>query len=602
MDTTLYPISYDPTLCAKLRTRLKDDGLNGFLIPHADAHQSESLPPGDERLARLTGFSGSAGFAIVLEGVASVFVDGRYTLQAANEVDSEVFAIHHSTETPAEAWLKDHLKPGDEIGYDPWLHTPQGVARFSQACIEAGAKLVACAENPIDALWHDRPPPPATTLEIHDIAYAGRTSAEKRAIVAQALKEQKVDAVILGAGDSIAWLFNIRASDVPYTPLVLAFALLGVDGRATLFIDAGRVNEAVAAHLGPDVVIAAPDQLATTLESLGNHKAHVLVPHDGTAAWLSQHLERSRACVLFGDDPCAAPRAAKTPTEIDGMTRAHVRDGVAMARFLAWLDETVLRGDLSELSAAAKLDALRGENALFRGLSFPTISAAGPNAAIVHYRVGKENDRTLEPGTFYLVDSGAQYQDGTTDVTRTVAIGPPSAEMKDRFTRVLKGHIALARQRFPKGTCARQLDVLARHPLWDAGLDYDHGTGHGVGVYLSVHEGPQRIAKRGPDVALKIGMVTSNEPGYYKAGAYGIRIENLVTVCAAAQGQDEEREMLAFEPLTLVPIDLNAIAPELMTETEKNWLNAYHAHVRTALSPLLEGYANAWLKKATRIF
>ncbi len=594
------PIAYDPDLLARLRTRLDALGLDGFLVPHADAHQSEYLPAHAERLMRLTGFSGSAGFAIVLRDKAAVFVDGRYTLQAGDEVDARAFSVVHSGETRPSAWLKQHLNAGDKIGFDAWLHTPQGLEAFAEACDGEKALLVSCDDNPIDAEWPDQPAPPSSLVTALDAKYVALSLRAKLELLAKDLRQQGVDAAVLGAGDSIAWIFNIRADDVPFTPLVLAFTILSADAKAKLFIAAHRIDDAVRKHLGPHVEILDPSQLGAALDALGQANAGVLCPANATAAWVATRLQTAGARVVKGDDPCQLPKACKPPAEIEGIKRAHVRDGAALTRFLAWLEAAAPQGNVTELSAAAHLDALRGEDALFRGVSFPTISGAGPHGAIVHYRVTAQSDRKLKTGELYLVDSGGQYLDGTTDVTRTVAIGKPSAEMKDRFTRVLKGHIAISTQRFPRGTQGQELDILARRALWDAGLDYDHGTGHGVGTYLSVHEGPQRIAKRGPGAELKTGMVLSNEPGYYQANAYGIRIENLIAVVGVPTPKGGNRDMLAFEPLTLAPIDLNLVDEALLSADEISWLDDYHARVRDTIAPLVDEATRTWLTHATR--
>lgn len=591
---------YDPDLLARLRIRIKAQGLDGFLVPHADAHQSEYLSPADERLARLTGFSGSAGFGIVLLDTAAVFVDGRYTLQAANEVDRRAFEIVPSAQIHPSAWLREKLNIGAKIGFDPWLHTTRGMESFVKVCDVAQAEMVSVDTNPIDGEWPGQPAPPASRVEALKSPYAVLSHTTKLDQIAEGLKKQGADAAVLCAGDSIAWAFNIRADDVPYTPLVLAFSIVGADAKAKLFIATDRIDSLVREHLGKNVEICALDQLGTALDALGGTDRAVLLAQDVTATWIAARLEKAGARIIKGDDPCQLPKACKPPAEIDGIRRAHVRDGAALTRFLAWLEDAAPRGGVSELSAATHLDALRGEDDLFRGLSFPTISGSGPNGAIVHYRVTPQSDRKLKTGELYLVDSGAQYLDGTTDVTRTVAIGTPTPQMKDRFTRVLKGHIAIATQHFPKGTCGQELDILARRALWDAGLDYDHGTGHGVGTYLGVHEGPQRIAKRGPTVPLRVGMVISNEPGYYATDAFGIRIENLITVTPAPVPKGGDRVMLGFETLTLAPIDLNLVDVSLLNPLEVKWLDAYHARVREALVPLVDDATNVWLINATR--
>lgn len=598
MDT---PIAYDPDLLPALRKRLKEDGLDAFLVPHADAHQSEYLPAGEERLARMTAFTGSAGFAIVMADAAAVFVDGRYTLQAAHQVDAQAFEIVALAKTRPAQWLEARLKADRVVGYDPWLHTPDGLDPFVVACRNTGATLKALDANPIDALWPGRPAPASSPLEALAPAYVTLSSAAKRKRLGEDLADRNLDATVLNLGDSIAWLFNIRAQDVPFTPLVLAFAVVHNDGRAEVFIDPDRASETVHANLGPSVTLAPPERFADALADLGARGARVLLDRATVSSKIAAELERAGASLVFGTEPCQRPKACKTPAELDGVRRAHVRDGAALATFLAWLDETAPRGDVTELSAAERLDALRAEHDLFRGPSFPTISGSGPNGAIVHYRVTPDSDRPLKSGDLYLVDSGGQYPDGTTDVTRTVAIGTPSADMRDRFTRVLKGHIAITTQVFPKGTRGTELDVLARRALWQAGLDYDHGTGHGVGTYLGVHEGPQRIARQGPGADLDVGMVLSNEPGYYKTGEYGIRIENLIAVVPGPRPKGSERDLLAFETLTLAPIDLRLVEVGLLDAGEIDWLNAYHDKVRSALSPLLDAPARAWLANATRV-
>ncbi|MBL4613301.1 MAG: aminopeptidase P family protein [Magnetovibrio sp.] len=593
------PIAYDPTLIAKLRGHLQAEGFAGFLVPHSDANQSEYLPPCAERLAHLSGFTGSAGAAVVLLDEAALFVDGRYTLQARDEIDAKTFSQQAITTTSPQDWLRTRLKAGDKLAYDPWLHTPGQLEAYERLCQELDAELVALGANPIDALWLDQPPLPSSQIKVLDAPFAPLSSKAKRELLAKDLVKARVDVAVISAGDSLAWLLNIRANDVPFTPLVLAYALLSADATVKLFIDAARIDQATRSHLGPDVQIFGRDQLAAQLDGLGDTKTAVRIATSATPAWIVERLTRAGARILPGADPCQLPKAKKTPTEIDGVKRAHARDGVALVKFLAWLQIQAPNGSVTELSAAAKLDGLRAENEHFCGLSFPTISGSGPNGAIVHYRVTKDSDRALATGELFLVDSGAQYLDGTTDVTRTVAIGTPSDEMKDRFTRVLKGHIAISRQRFPRGTRGQELDVLARQALWEVGIDYDHGTGHGVGTYLGVHEGPQGISKRGQGAELATGMVISNEPGYYKEGAYGIRIENLITVVQVPSPQGGEREMMGFEPLTLAPIDRNLIDTALLNESERAWVDTYHAQVCDELSPRLDPSTRNWLAQAT---
>ncbi|HYB56518.1 MAG TPA: aminopeptidase family protein P, partial [Alphaproteobacteria bacterium] len=485
-------------------------------------------------------------------------------------------------------------------GYDPWLHTAVDRERYTTAAAKAGGRLVACAENPIDAIWAGQPPAPIAPVVPHPLAYAGRESRDKRNVLAGELAKQAIDAAVLTAPDSIAWLLNIRGGDVPHTPLPLSFALLSADATVELFCDPRKLSPGLARHLGNGVSVRGHEEFPAALDRLGQAKKRVAADPASAAAFIFDRLERAGAEIVKSADPCALPKACKNEVELAGMRAAHRRDGAALTRFLAWIKGRAAKGGISEVEAAERLHALRREGELFRDLSFSTIAGSGPNGAIVHYRATDESNRRLRSGELFLIDSGAQYLDGTTDVTRTLAIGAPSAEMRERFTRVLKGHIALATVHFPAGTTGSQLDVLARAALWQAGLDYDHGTGHGVGSYLGVHEGPQRISKIPNTVALKPGMIVSNEPGYYKAGAYGIRIENLVAVTLADGHAAAEREMLAFETLTLAPIDLDLVEPELLSAAETAWLDAYHARVRETLAPLLDRAAARWLEEATR--
>ncbi len=590
---------------ADLRAELAKRGLSGFVVPRSDEHQGEYVPPKAERLAWLTGFTGSAGAAVVLADKAAVFVDGRYTLQAADEVDRNLFSIEHLTETPPPKWVGKHLRPGEKLGFDPWLHTENGAKALRAAAERAGGTLEACATNPLDEVWPDQPDAPHAPAAVYETRFAGRGSAEKRAEIAASVKEAGAGAAVLTAPDSINWLLNIRGGDLPYVPVALAFAILHGDGRVDLFIDPRKLSEDVRAHLGSEVTARDPGAFDAALDALGKAGTKVLADPQVSAAHIFTRLRDAGAKIVTGADPCALPKACKNEIELRGAFAAHMRDGAALARYLAWIAREAPKGTLDEIAASDKLESLRRENALFQGLSFPTISGAGPNGAVVHYHPSPRTNRRLEPGQIYLVDSGAQYLDGTTDVTRAVFIaGPghpgPSGEQREHFTRVLKGHIAIATARFPKGTSGAQLDALARRALWDAGLDYDHGTGHGVGSYLGVHEGPQRIAKIGTDVPLKPGMIVSNEPGYYKAGAYGIRIENLVTVAARKDMPGAERAFYGFETLTLAPIDRALIDPALLTDAEIAWLDAYHARVRGELTSLVDSETAAWLKEATK--
>ncbi len=585
-----------------LRRELERRRLQGLIIPQTDEHQGECIPRQAERLAWLTGFTGSAGMAIVLPKKAVLFVDGRYILQASAEVDGDSFAIVHQTGAPPRDWLVANIMPAAalRLGYDPWLHTPADAARFKAVFAKFGAEFVALGDNPIDAVWVGRFPPPLSPVLAHPRNFAGKNSDSKRSELARALRKDRLDAVVLTALDSIAWLLNIRGKDVPFSPLARGFAILRSNASVQLFMDARKIPDATCTHLGKEVSVQAPEDFGPALDQLGVEYARVLVDQESSPAWVHNRLKQAGAKIEKGPDPCLIPKARKNPGELNGIRDAHRRDGVALVRFLAWLSRKAAKGELTELAAVEKLARLRSQGEHYQGPSFPTISGAGPNGAIVHYRASEATNRKLTPGDLYLVDSGGQYLDGTTDVTRTIAIGEPNTETRDRFTRVLKGHIAIAAAHFPEGTCGFQLDALARLPLWKAGLDYDHGTGHGVGCYLNVHEGPQCISKRFADVPLEPGMVLSNEPGYYKAGAYGVRIENLMVVKAARKAGDGGRSMLYFETLTLAPIDRSLIKVKLMTQDEIAWLDAYHERVRGALAPLLGLRAARWLEAATR--
>tara|TARA_R110002110_G_scaffold85816_1_gene223405 strand:- start:162927 stop:164723 length:1797 start_codon:yes stop_codon:yes gene_type:complete len=580
-----------------LRSEIAKQGLDGFVVPHSDAHQNEFLPPNAERLSWLTGFTGSAGTAVVLAEQAAMFVDGRYTLQVRDQVDGALYAFHHLVEAPVTDWLVGVLRQGMRLGVDPWLHTQAGVERLRKSAEAAGASLVLVETNPVDAVWDDQPPPPSAPAVPHEERFAGRSSTHKRASLGEALAREGLNAAVLTQPDSIAWLLNVRGGDVDHTPLVLSFAILDADGTVDWFVAPEKRSDALAAHLGSDVEMRDPDAFARALDGLKDRR--VLVAPDSAAAWIFDRLSRAGAVVLRGNDPVTLSKAIKNETELAGTRAAHLRDGAALSRFLHWLSELAPSGDVDELSAAAKLAAFRETGEHFRDLSFGTISGAGPNGAIVHYRVTPETNRALAPGDLYLVDSGAQYLDGTTDVTRTVAVGTPSDDMRDRFTRVLKGHIAIATARFPSGTSGAQLDSFARQALWQAGLDFDHGTGHGVGSYLGVHEGPQRISKAGSSIPLQPGMIVSNEPGFYKENAFGIRIENLVAVTPPGEIPGGERPMLSFETLTLAPIDRSLIAVELLSADERAWMDAYHARVAAEIGPLLDGDALAWLMDVT---
>jgi Xaa-Pro aminopeptidase len=585
-----------------LRSTLAARNLDGFLVPHADEQQNEYIPPCAERLAWLTGFTGSAGLAIVLADRAAIFVDGRYTLQVRQQADATLFEPRHISDEPPSDWLAGHLPDGGQLGYDPWLHTPDGLEPFRKAIAPRGGTLVPVERNPIDEIWTDQPAPPIAPVEPHPEEFAGRSSADKRAEIAAALVKGGATASVISDPAAIAWLLNIRGGDVARTPLPLSFAILHDDARVELFVEPLKLTAATRQHLGNAVRIEPVAAFGAALERLGEDGEKVLCDRSSVSIWIVERLRKAGASVALERDLCALPRAIRNETERAGTRDAHRRDGVAMARFLAWFSRQMPNERLDEIAVAEKLASFRREDPLFRDLSFDTIAGAGPNGAIVHYHATPETSRKLQAGELFLLDSGAQYLNGTTDVTRTLAVGTPGAEMRDRFTRVLKGHIALATVRFPGGTSGSQLDTLARAPLWHLGLDYDHGTGHGVGSYLGVHDGPQRISKIPNQVALKPGMVISNEPGYYKTGAYGIRIENLVEVVEspAPDGTTDERPMLGFETLTLVPIDRNLIDHSLLTVAETAWLDGYHARVNETIAPFVDVGTAAWLATVTR--
>jgi len=579
-----------------LRAELTRRGLAGFIVPRADEHQGEYVARRAQRLAWLTGFTGSAGLAVVLADKAAVFVDGRYTIQVLQEVDAALFEPVHLADCTSTQWVGENLRPGDRLGFDPWLHTAEQVEALRKAAARADAELVACDGNPLDAVWADRPPRPSAPVVPHPLEFAGRSSDDKRGDIAQGLKADRLDAAVLTDPASIAWLLNVRGGDVAYTPLPLSFAIVHADASVDLFIDHNKLPPETVAHLGPQVVLHPEDEFAAGLTVLGRTGKCVRVDAAMAAQAVLDRLTEAGAKVERGADPCTLPKACKNAVELAGTRAAHRRDGAALVRFLAWLSQ---QDEVDELGAADRLGAFRAEGERFQGLSFPTIAGSGPHGAIVHYRASAKTNRRLQPGELFLLDSGAQYQDGTTDVTRTIAIGTPGHEERERFTLVLKGHIALARAIFPMGTTGSQLDVLARKALWERGLDYDHGTGHGVGSYLSVHEGPQRVSKLGTGaVALKPGMILSNEPGYYKAGAYGIRIENLVAVTEAAAPAGAERSLMAFETLTLVPMDRALVQADLLDAGERAWLDAYHARVLTELAPLVDAPTRLWLEQA----
>ncbi len=578
---------------AALRAELARQGLDGFVVPRADRHQGEYVPACDERLAWLTGFSGSAGLAIVLKHQAAIFVDGRYTLAVRDQIDTAVITPVAIAEQTVEAWIGKNLD-GGKLGYDPWLATPDQVKRLRKAAIAAGGELISVACNPIDGVWHDRPAPPGGAVTLRGRKLVGEATAKKLARVSLALG--KADALLVSDPHAMAWLFNIRGADVHHTPLPLGFALVPETGHPTLFVDEGKLGERERLELGKLATVATPESVETVLAAFGKTGKTVLFDAATAPSRLTQSLEEAGGTAIVGTDPIALMKARKNSAELSGTRAAHLRDGAAVTRFLHWFAENARPGKLTEIDAAKALESFRTETKKLKDLSFPSISAAGPNSAIPHYRVSSSSNRSIERG-IYLIDSGAQYEDGTTDITRTLAVGRPTAEMRDRFTRVLKGHIAIASAVFPKGTNGAQIDALARVPLWQAGLDFDHGTGHGVGVYLSVHEGPQRIAKTG-GVALEPGMILSNEPGFYKAGAYGIRIENLLVV-EPREIAGGDRAMLGFETITFAPIDRSLIDIRLLDKAESAWIDAYHADVRRVIGPLVPPDTRRWLRGVT---
>ena len=586
-----------------LRAELARRGLAGFVVPRADAHQGEAVPPHAQRLSWLAGFTGSAGVAVVLREAAAIFVDGRYTLQVESEVDTGLFEPRHLTEAPPDAWIAERLGAG-ALGYDPWLHTPDGLAKLQRAAERAGGRLQPVEGNPIDAVWSDRPAEPLSPAVPHPLDYAGVPAAEKRAQVAETLASGGANAAVLTLPDSICWLLNVRGRDVAHTPLVLSFALAHRDGAVDWFVDPRKLTAQVRDALGNQVKVRPSAELGPALDALAGAGKRLRVDPSSAPAWVGQRIEAAGGTLLAEGDPCQRPKAAKNPTELAGSRSAHLRDGAALVRFLCWLDRQAAprsrAGEpVTEIEAAAALAAFRRADPLFRDLSFDTISGAGEHGAVVHYRVDEHSNRPLNAGELYLVDSGAQYLDGTTDVTRTLPIGEPTAEMRVRYTLVLKGHLALGMARFPKGTTGSQLDALARRPLWTAGLDYDHGTGHGVGSYLGVHEGPQRISKLPNKTPLEPGMICSNEPGTYKAGHYGIRIETLVAVQESTSDSPDAREMLAFETLTLAPYCRALMDTDLLAPDERAWIDAYHDRVHAALAPLLDPDTAAWLARET---
>ena len=580
-----------------LREELARQNLTGFVIPRADQQQNEYVAASEERLAWLTGFTGSAGMAIVLAHEAAVFVDGRYTLQAANQVDEKAWNIEPLVDPPPERWLEQHLKAGDRLGFDPWLHTSAAAERLTAACARAGAQLVAVESNPVDAVWTQRPAPPLGPVAIYPLQFSGEREADKLERIRGDIAKSGADALLLSDSHAVAWTFNIRGADVSHTPLPLSYALLPRDGRPTVFVDHRKLSNSARDHLEQNADVREPDELRPQLTELARRGASIALDNATAAEAVRRLVADAGGKPMPGNDPVALLKAVKNATEIEGTRAAHRRDAKALAQFLAWIDREAPSGALTEIDAVEALESFRRDTGALKDVSFPTIAGAGPNGAIVHYRVTRKSNRRIAPGDLLLIDSGAQYEDGTTDVTRTISIGEPTQEMRDRFTRVLRGHIAIARAVFPDGTTGAQLDTLARQYLWQAGLDFEHGTGHGVGHYLSVHEGPARISKLGT-APLKRGMILSNEPGYYKTDAFGIRIENLELVVAAGIA-GAEKTMNGFETLTLAPIDRRLIDAAQLARDELDWLNDYHARVRREVRPGLDEATQRWLDAAT---
>jgi Xaa-Pro aminopeptidase len=579
------------------REELGRRSLTGFVIPRADQQQNEYVPPSEERLAWLTGFTGSAGQAIVLAHEAAVFVDGRYTLQAAKQVDRKAWSIEPLVDPPPESWLAGHLEAGDRLGFDPWLHTSAAAERLAAACAKAGAELVAVDSNPLDSVWTERPQPPLGPVAVHGRQFSGEAEADKLKRIQSEIAKLGADALVLSDSHAVAWTFNIRGADVSHTPLPLSYALVPKDGRPTVFIDHRKLSNSARDHLERSADVREPDALAPSLTELAQRGAAIALDSATAADALSRLISAAGGKPLRGSDPVSLLKAVKNVTEIEGTRNAHRRDAIALARFLAWIDREAPTGALTEIDTVEALETFRRDTGALKDVSFPTIAGTGPNGAIVHYRVTRKSNRRIVAGDLLLIDSGAQYEDGTTDVTRTIAIGTPTQEMQDRFTRVLRGHIAIARAVFPDGASGAQLDTLARQFLWQAGIDFEHGTGHGVGSYLSVHEGPARISKLGT-TPLKRGMILSNEPGYYKTDGFGIRIENLELVIAA-DVPGAEKPMNAFETLTFAPIDRRLIDVRMLSSAELDWLNAYHAEVRGIVRAQLDESDKLWLDVAT---
>ena len=572
---------------SQLRGSLAKENLDGILVPRTDEHQSEYVSAYAQRLGWLTGFTGSAGTALVMKEQALIFVDGRYTLQAREQVDEDTFEVIELAKISLNEWIRKNLPLKSRLAYDPQLHSFTAVKALGVACRSRESLLIPILPNPIDHIWQDQPPPPLSPIVPHALQFTGQNLQEKCRKCSAAISAAGADAAILTLTDSICWLFNIRGADVEFTPVSLAYAILHKNSSAELFIDTRKLTTEAREHLGNTVTVKQRSEFQSSLQQLSAEGKRIQLDPDTVSDWVFRSLD-SNSCIVEQEDPCILAKAIKNHVELSGAKAAHLRDGVALTKFLHWMDQNAGGGTVTELEAATILENFRscGEN--FRGLSFPTITGTGPNGAIVHYRADSASNKIIEQGDLYLVDSGGQYLDGTTDVTRTISVGTPTEEMRDRFTRVLKGHIAIATARFPSGTSGGQLDALARLSLWEAGVDFQHGTGHGVGSFLSVHEGPQRISKSLGSRALSSGMIISNEPGYYKTGSYGIRIENLLMVVKATIDGESQKDFLEFETLTLAPIDRALVIENMLSTSEKNWLNQYHGHVHRELAKYLE--------------
>ncbi len=588
------PATVAPRIVA-LRVALRQLGLDGFVIPRSDQHQGEYVPPHDERLAWVTGFTGSAGSAVVLTDRAALIVDGRYTLQSAAQTDTAVVTPVQMSSQGQEAWIEANLPAGSVLGFDPWVHTPDQVRKLDAAVARAASTLKAISPNPIDAIWVDRPAPPSAPVVSYPDRLAGETASAKIVRVREALARARCGALVISDPHNMCWLLNMRGGDVPHTPLALCYGIIKTSGPVKLFIDPAKLGPAIIDDLIGACQPFAPADFVASLDELGRAGATVRLDGATVSSAIRDRIEAAGGKADVGTDPITLMKAAKNATELEGSRAAHRRDGAAVTRFLSWFASEAPKGQLTEIDAAIELERFRRDTNMLKEISFGSISGAGPHAALPHYRVTASSNRVIEPGIF-LIDSGGQYEDGTTDITRTLAVKEVTPEMRRHYTLVLKGHVAVSRAVFPKGTSGAQIDAFARLPLWEAGLDFDHGTGHGVGAYLSVHEGPQRISKLG-HTTLEAGMILSNEPGYYREGHYGIRIENLIVV-EPRQIVGAERDMLGFETVTLCPYERVLIDEGMLNKAERNWIDAYHARVLTELGPLVGGRARAWLKAA----